>query len=293
VSDDNAQAQQGLGDPIADTLAILSEPGDQVLAPKPDAPDKQAGADPDGQSLSNGEAEPGPLSEKPAETPKIVTTLKGLAEAAGIDVSDLYALNVGFGNGEEPMSLGAMKDRIKDGLDLDSQQLTLAEERRGLQNEILKARRELTEVYNQMNATPEQIETARGTIEANKQREQTALFEAVPELGLDPDLRKQVHIDVTKLVGDYGISAAEIDGVVDHRQYKLLMDFAALKSEFAKANALGKKVRKDAIAPASQPKGKSGGESKQTAQLVERATETGLIDDQVSAVAAILGDSQK
>ena len=92
-------------------------------------------------------------------------------------------------------------------------------------------------------------------------------------------------------MGNYGIKAAELAAVTDHRFKKALIDFYELRSQVDAANANAKKLRKGTQAGASRaqviPK---GGATVETEALIKQAKASGLVHDQVAAVAALLGD---
>ena len=230
------------------------------------------------------EVTPEPIAE--AETPQEkVKSLKALAEAAGIDMRDLYALEVGLGNGEEPITLGQMKDRAKAALDLDARESEVSVKQQEFENYVLRTQAELREAFNLAKLTPEMLERGRALHSQTLEREQAALWSAVPALS-DPDFRKQTHIDVTELAASYGISGNEVNNLADHRVYKMAMDLAALRKRIAAANPGAKKTMKGTQVGSGNAPKTSGGD----AGLIETAKRTGLVHDQVRAVASILGN---
>ncbi len=236
------------------------------------------------------DAEPGaePAADTNGEAAEPVKTFKELADRAGINMETLYGLTVGFGDGTEPMSMGAMKDAIKGGLDLDTRGNNLASLETRFQNEVMRTRGELNQLAAMMPATPEQQAAAQEQFQGILQREQAALHEAVPQLSSDPDFRKATHDSVTALGAEYGVSGYEIDNLTDHRVYKMAMDFAALRARFDKGNALAKKLPKGSGSGQSTIQGKTGG-GKQTDRLIEHAKSTGIDADELKAIASLLG----
>ena len=218
--------------------------------------------------------------------PVPVTSFKELAKQAKINMKDLYALTVGFGDGTEPMTLGAMKDHIKASLDMSVREDELATGKESLQNEIMKTRSELEHAIQLAQVTPEMMQQGAAAFEALLAREQTALRNAIPEMN-DPEFRKTAHDQVTAIAEQYGISGQEVNNLADHRVYKLVMDYAALRKRVTDANAKLKKTRKGSQVGTGNGQARPTGNDAQGA--IDTAMKTGLVPDQINATAAILG----
>ena len=133
--------------PVADSSAATTSKIDQVkdllVAPAKETLSAIQDAKPEEQiDFSAAELEldaapsedtPTAVDDLPQDTPPDadaapvpVTSFKELAKQAKINMKDLYALTVGFGDGTEPMTLGAMKDHIKASLDMSVREDELA-----------------------------------------------------------------------------------------------------------------------------------------------------------------------
>ncbi len=199
---------------------------------------------------------------------------------------DLYKLTVGIGDGQV-LTLGEMNDQIKGGLEIQGREDTLETERASFQNELMRTRGELEQAVALAQVTPEMQAQGAQAYQELLAREQAALRAAVPELS-DPDYRKATHEGVTKLAAEYGITGPEVDGLADHRVYKLAMDFAALRKRVAAADPNAKRIRKGTQAGSGNQAKTSGN----NAAVIDKAKTSGLVNDQVSAVAAILGSTK-
>jgi len=261
--------------PVEQVAAFLN-----VLAEQPESEAEPV------EPVAEPESEPEPVEPAAEAEPQKITTLKALAEAAGIEMEALYALQVGMGDGSEPQTLGQLKDAVKAGIDLDGRSAALQDQKAALENEVIRVQSELREAMTMANLSPEALEQAREAYRETLQREQAALFAAVPDLK-DPDFRKQAHMDVTELAATYGIKGAEVDNLADHRVYKLAMDYAALRKRVAAANPATKKTGKGTQRGTGSGQVNGSGNS---AALGEKAKATGLVHDQVRAVAALLGE---
>lgn len=258
---------------------------DADASPPADQPGSATDESPSGTDSSD---EPGTEAGAGDDKREPITSFKQLAEAAGIKMDELYKLTIGFGDGTEPMKLGAMKDAIKLGLDVDKRTSNLADAETRFQNEVMRTRGELSQLAAMMPATAEQQERAKEQFSELLQAQQTALHNAVPKLASDADYRKATHQAVTALGAEYGVNGHEIDNLTDHRVYKMAMDFAALKERVGQANAIAKKTRKGSGQGSSSPTNKTG-TSQRATRLAETAKRSGRVDDQVAAIAELLG----
>jgi hypothetical protein len=214
-----------------------------------------------------------------------VKSLKALAEAAGIDIRELYALEVGLGNGEDPITLGQMKDRAKASIDLDARETDVTVKQQEFENYVLRTQSELREAFALAKLTPEMLQRGAVLHEQTLEREQAALWKAVPRLS-DPEFRKQTHMDVVEMAAAYGISANEVNNLADHRVYKWAMDFAAIRKQLAAANPGAKRTLKGTQVGSGKAQNGTGGD----VGLIDKAKRSGLVHDQVRAVASILGN---
>jgi uncharacterized Zn finger protein len=222
-----------------------------------------------------------------------IKSFKDLAKAAGIELEELYGLiadlEVGFGDRVERPTFGQLKDLWRDQA---KERFKIAEERQRVENETIQARGELNEVF-QMIQIPEAVaKKAQAKYRETMGREQAALFAAVPRMAKDAGYRKQVRDAVVELGKAYGIRESEIDGLGDHRVYKLAMDFAELRGKFAEADAGAKRVQKvDKVGGSKRIPLKAS--AKKQSELSARAMKTGLQEHSVSAISNLLGSLKR
>ena len=262
--------------PIEGVASILNEAMTPPGEPEPQQQEPEPEPEPEPQA-----ADPEP---EPQPEPKAINSLKELAEAAGVDIKTLYGLEVGLGNGEAPVTLGDLKDKVKAGIDLEARETEILQQSQAFENQTLRAAQEFGEAMKLANVTPEMLERGRQEFERKLATEQAKLWDAVPSLA-DPDFRKQAHSDVVEMAADYGISANEVNNLADHRHYKMAMDYAALRKRVAAANPSAKKAKKGTQAGSGVAQKGTGN----NAGLIETAKRTGLVKDQVNAIASILG----
>ena len=96
--------------------------------------------------------------------PEEITTVSGLAEAIGYTPEELYAINIGMGDGEEAISIGAIKDKYQESvrssktqkeeieaLKTQVQQANAPGGAASLNSELMQANAEIISIQNQYN----------------------------------------------------------------------------------------------------------------------------------------------
>jgi len=293
---------------VSDITALLAEEGnaqaaeidkrrtdgDAELGAAPErieeAPDPDL-SEPESEPAAHDDSEP---EAKPEPQAKI-ESFKDLAEATGLELSALYDLTIAFGDGEnlEPMKLGAIKDAFQKGLEVDSKTETLVADKKEFENMQIVANRAIEETISNLQLTPQQVAAQAHRVGEVKLQEQQLLFQVVPELAKNAELRQQTHQEIVDLVKPYGISALEIDNLADHRFYKFAMDTVQDRKLIAEARADGKRVRKIGTGERIQRKfnGKGKGDQTKTDGLIAKAKSSRIGKDQVNAISALLGES--
>lgn len=215
-------------------------------------------------------------------------TIKDLAAAAGIELKDLFDIELSFGTETDQTSatIGQLKDAFAKGTDLDERETQVTVGRQDLENETMRARGELQELMSMIDATPQMLERASAQYQETIQRERRALLAIVPEMK-DEEVYARRHKGVQDLAGKYRITPAEIDNMSDHRAYKLLLDAVEWREQLNSADAEGKRLRKGARVGAS--KKQAGSKHGKTDKLIARAQETGDDRDRAAAVSALIG----
>ena len=254
------------GDPPADAPPHQDPPAGDPLA---DVDTADLGMDP-----------PGPVE---GEDPR---TLAEAAAKLGLTVEQLYELEVPLRDGADPVTLGAMKDRVQESEDLVGLRSELDDRRSTFENEMMRARQELERVVQLLPTVPPAlIEQAQLAHLAHTERERVSLLAIKPEWR-DDSVFASAKDDMLEAVGPYGFSRSDLDLVIDHRLTKLLHDFSQLTKRVARANANFKAVQTQ----------QSRGGQKQSASQKRAATnasakaaaQDGTSRDKTAAVDAIL-----
>lgn len=168
-------------------------------------------------------------------------TVKALAEKLGIKPAELYKdLQISVGDGEV-MSLSTVKDRAQELVRADTLLAEAEENKTAAENEILRMTNELSLVAQRLGRQPTDAEKAEAqALRGNYVKEQNQLaVAAIPEWKDKAAQATELELMGATLV-EYGFSPAEIQNTVDHRQVKLIRDYAALRKRLKDAKATQK-----------------------------------------------------
>lgn len=254
--------------------------GDQVETPNAD----ELLADPE----PGGDADPNRGAKGPS-------SLAELAESAGLTTEQIFELQVPMPDGAEPIKLGQLKDSAAEFATLGEQTTELDDRRQDFENEMIRARQELTEVIQLLpEVPPELIAQAKAKHTAHLDAERQALLGVKPEWA-DPKVYAAAQDEILEAVADYGFHRADLDLVLDHRLTKLLHDFAGMKARIGRANAAMKEVRKQAKKPGADRRTPAKGASNADSPVLDAdktAAKAGDKKAQGRAVLALLGNSK-
>jgi hypothetical protein len=213
-----------------------------------------------------------------------ITTLKELAEQAGVDIEQLYDVEVRLAGDAEPVKLGEVKDRLQS---VDKDRAQLIEDRQAYENARLKEQGELAALLDEIgpNITPETVARAKQAREALVASEHEKLMGVMPDWK-DKDNWSRDKGSMVEFVSEYGFNEAEFDNVLDHRLIKLLHDSATNARTLKAAN---KQLREAKKAPrGSKPGPKTPGRDRQ-ADVIAKGKAAGTTEQKTAAIAELLG----
>lgn len=168
-------------------------------------------------------------------------SLKEVAESMDLDAKDLYEVEIPVGK-DEKITLGELKDLYKESKTIKAGMAAFEEKKLSQDNEIMIARRQidqLVEVGVKTNSlNPEVLKVLEGIHADNVARERKAVLRVMPEWE-DASERESAYSDMTVLLGQYGFSRAEVEGVLDHRLLKFARDMARRENQIKKATPRG------------------------------------------------------
>lgn len=168
-----------------------------------------------------------------------IDSLDRAIKKIGITPEQAYKIKIPMRDGLEPMTLGELKDRVGEVVDLEQRELQFDQTRREREGELLRAQnevRELMQLIPREQLKPELIEKVRAQHESTMRRERQLTVEHIPEWR-NEETRTADLEGMTELVQNYGFPEAFITTVVDHRALKMLRDFYRMDKRIREALA--------------------------------------------------------
>lgn len=170
---------------------------------------------------------------------KPVDSVDRLMKRHKLTAEQVYAIKVPMAQGAEPLTLGELKDRVGELVDLETRELQFDERRVKAEGDLLRAQtemRELLALVPKDQIKPEMVEKIRKRHEATQAQERRATLEHIPEWQ-DEKRRNEDLTAMVELVGDYGFGAEFLSTVVDHRAMKMIRDYMLMRTRIRKALA--------------------------------------------------------
>jgi hypothetical protein len=242
------------------------------------------------QAAFTAEAQPAPQSpemvatpDPGAETQPVAMDLAALAEKLGVEPDSLYDVTLPMPDGAEPVTLGQLKDAFREGQALEVKQTELTKARAEWQADQIRQQREIDQLLAAMDPAAIKPEAAQAIQRVNAERlsrEREAILRAVPEWS-DPAAVKADILGITAHLQPYGITAADLDAVTDHRLLRYFRDQAKQAAKLQ--TQPGKPKPKPVIAPRRAPPAQAGADVK----ALRSAVDAGKLRP-VDAVAKIL-----
>ena len=232
--------------------------------------------------------EPEPQASPDADAPEL--TPKSIAKQLGMTPTQLFReLRIPI-EGGEPLTLEEVKAAGSQLREVNNVQETLEQQRVDFENETMLQRKQLQELVGQLPAdalTADFVQNVQATHQNYVAEETQALLQVRPDLK-DPAKFNSVRQLMVDFVKPYGFKPVEVDGIIDHRLAKLIIDMAERDQRIRQLEADGalkpwQDKRKGSRTPARQSR------TRRNQQRAE-AAKGGTRQDKVAAVAALLGE---
>lgn len=146
-------------------------------------------------------------------------TLNAVAEKLGVDVADLYNLEIQMPDNGESMKLSELKDLATEHTRGNMERLAWETEATKQRNELANGRQELQQMLGMIPAqmrTPEMLQRARQELAQSKEIETRALLDRVPEWR-DPKVFEADQPVILEHIEQFGFGADDWGGLLDHR----------------------------------------------------------------------------
>lgn len=227
---------------MAEAHTTIPSSDDSTLTPETAAPEYRSRQDqvaailegahsppPDGSTQApETAAETEPQAEMPGD-------LAALADRLGTTPDALYGLKLPMPDGAEPVTLGELKDAWRDAATLESARAEVTKQRGEWHADQLRAQRELDTLIAAIPPDAVRPELRQAVERVNRERisrETEALLRAVPEWS-DAQAVKADLSAITAHLQGYGITAADLEQVTDHRLLRYFRDQARLAAKLA------------------------------------------------------------
>lgn len=256
-------------------------PNDQPDATRRE-PDSSVWEDDERPFLDLNEDEDG----KPLKRTPKARTILDLADEQQIPHKAIYDLAVPMEEGEAPMTIAAMKDRIKEFRNFEYDRDDFADYRETSLNEIVESRSQIDGVIQSLRqvvppeqlarAFADQIERYNGQVARAKEQ----IREYFPEWD-DASTKQADRKKLKTAMKSYGFSEAEVDNVVDARLIRFAMHAIRLMDRYQRAKE-GMRERNPSTAGPSRQKQPVPNRAQQAKQMADGG-------DKLGAVAKLLG----
>lgn len=247
LADLSTETEQDQSSGSAGANAFASALARQIEADE-DSDDSQS--DDHGDDLNG---EPGESRQKGK-----LENLDAVAKRLGIAVEDLYAVKVPSSvAGREAMTIGQIKDRFTEFDSLESDRLSITEQRVAQEAEFETVRaelRELLSVVPKEHLSQERLQAAAQRVAARNKAAGVKLLQAMPEWK-DDDRRTADVADITASLAKYGFPASYVSTIRDPGLLKFMRDAARREKQVQAALAGVRKVPKTKANAQQQTRG--------------------------------------
>jgi hypothetical protein len=198
-------------------------------------------------------------------------TLEALSKRLGVKPEQVYNVKIPLSvNGAEPLTIGQLKDRVSELVDLETREAQFDQRRIKSEGETLRMQAEMRELLAMVpkeHVSPELVDKVRKRHDETMKRERQMTLEHIPDWQ-DEKKRAEDLQGMVDLMKDYGFDESFIGTVADHRALKFIRDMylrdKRIKAALAKVttpNAKGQrpsnKPAKGAIRPDRQKSNRS------------------------------------
>ncbi len=245
--------------------------------------DDQANARADDQDDQGGDSENSDASSETNKSKGKPKNLDGLAETLGVEVADLYKIEIPFADGDnvEHKTLGEIKDAMAERSTFEVDRLAWEEQRTERENQVVKSMQEVSEIVSMLprSAISEQLLEAVARKRATLVESETRLTRQVIPEWTSEDVETQDREAMREHLSEYGFPENYLDSLVDHRTLRYIRESMKRQQRIERALAQVKTVRKPGHKPSGKPTGKPAPSRKRAASRTQ---------SQVGAVAELL-----
>lgn len=220
-------------------------------------------------------------------------TLDAVAEALGIEVSDLYKIAIKQpGDGEDRVTIGELADFAKDRGQFEIDRLTFEDKRQKGEADLMRGAQQLQELValipkNQLK--PELFQRLKERIDERATQERGLTLNVIPDWK-DETVEETERAAMTEHLSAYGFTSNYLDTVQDHRTLKFIRDSWKRQQAMERAISMMEKKKRDGQKP-------GGGTGKAPVKPAEQSNtrrqgHRSSVADKTSRVAALLNSNE-
>lgn len=173
----------------------------------------------------------------PDDPSKPVDSIDKLVKRLKVKPEDVYSIKVPMKDGAEAMSIGQLKDRVGELVELETRQAQFDQRRIKAEGELLRAQsemRELMALIPREQITPDLVNRVRKKQETTLARERELTLEHIPDWQ-DQKVYLADKKGMNEMLSNYGFDESFLETVVDHRAMKFIRDAYLTHSRIQKA----------------------------------------------------------
>lgn len=224
------------------------------------------------------------------DTSKPPESMEELSKRLGFKPEQLYNVKIPLSDGAEPLTIGQLKDRVGELVDLETRETQFEQRRMRSEGELLRAQTEIRELLAMIpkeHIRPEIVNKIRQRHDANMAFERRQTLEHIPEWRDEKRVAQDLQ-GMTEFLGEYGFDETFISTVHDHRAIKFIRDMY-LRDKRIKA-ALAKVTIPDTKGHRGSAKTKKAAARPSSQQPSTRRD--GVAPNQQSRIAALFNKSE-
>lgn len=165
------------------------------------------------------------VHDDPSKPPQ---TVEALSKRLGLKPEQVYAIKVPMPNGAEALTLGDMKDRVAELVDLDTREMQFDQRRIRQEGDLLRAQAEMRDIMallppDVVQKLPGLTEKVRKRHVETQTRERQLTLQHIPEWQDEKRCTQDMQ-GMIEFVGEWGFDESFLGTVVDHRAMKFIRD---------------------------------------------------------------------
>lgn len=163
------------------------------------------------------------VTDDPSKPPD---SLEALSKRLGLKPEQVYNVKIPLADGAEPLTIGQLKDRVAEVVDLEMRETQFEQRRIASEGELLRSQTEIREILAMIpreHINPAIVDKIRKRHDANMVRERQMTLEHIPEWRDERRAAEDLQ-GMIDFLGEYGFDEGFMGSVHDHRAVKFIRD---------------------------------------------------------------------